>query len=203
MQVAKMLRMALVLVVGAVGATFAPPARGAADELAKREAVLEARLEAEESLAGSALDARIDGKKVVLSGVVKSAEDKALAERVVKRAGYARVDNQVTVDPAVAPAAETAATDPGTERRALSDPERKDQMVGTRPFESTPTRQERLRSMGMEDPKLEKQRQEAAARAKAQKDSTMTPTEAPPAGSDQAQTGNQSAPPAERKPEPR
>ena len=198
MRVVKALRVSLVVLsMGAAGAAVGQTPRGAADETGKREAVLEARLEAEEALAGRALDARVEGKtKVILTGVVKSEEDKALAERVVKRAGYPRVDNLVTVDPAVAPPATAApaATDAATERRALSDPQRRDPVVGSKPFEQTPTREERLRSMGMEDPKLGKQREEAAKARKAA-DATMAPTEAPAAGSDHPQTGNQSAPP--------
>ena len=48
-----------------------------------------------------------------------------------------------------------------------------------------------LRTMGMEDPKLKKQREQASSQ---NNQNTMTPIDSPPANSDHPETGNQSAP---------
>jgi hypothetical protein len=162
-----------------------PRDRAAANADARMEGVIEARLEKEPALVGRGLEARVNGATVTLQGQVKSEQDKQLAARVAHVEGVNNVNNELVVvsDPPAAQAPTPVDTD---SPRALSDPHRRDPLVGTMPFEGVPERDKRLRTMGMEDPKLKK------AQAGS---NTMSPTDAPATGSDNPQTGNQSAPP--------
>jgi hypothetical protein len=174
-----------------------PSERVKANGEGRLEGVIESRLEEQQALVGRGLDARVVGKQVTLTGTVKSDEDKALAERVATVQGINHVNNLLEVQPDtgdIEPAA--AQPDPGgmegeqAARRALSDPHRKDPLVGTSPQERIVEREKMLRTMGVEDPKVKKQREKAAKNR-----NTMTPTDSPPANSDHPETGNQSAPP--------
>jgi hypothetical protein len=182
---------------GALAQQPSPSARVKANGEGRLEGVIESRLEQQQELVGRGLDARVVGKQVTLTGTVKSEDDKALAERVAMVQGINQVNNLLEVQPdsgGIEPAA--TQPDPGSiqaqqaARRALSDPNRKDPLVGTSPQERIPEREKMLRTMGMEDPKEKKQREQAAKHQ-----NTMSPADSPPANSDHPETGNQSAPP--------
>ena len=159
--------------------------------------MIESKLEQQQELVGRALDARVVGKQVTLTGTVKSEDDKALAERVAMVQGINQVNNLLEVQPDTGDI-EPAAAQPrpgqhpgpaGRPPRAVR-PYRKDPLVGTSPQERIVEREKMLRTMGMEDPKVKRQREQAA-----KNQNTMTPTDSPPANSDHPETGNQSAPP--------
>jgi hypothetical protein len=183
-------------------------ARVKANGDARLEGVIESKLEQQPELVGRGLDARVVGKQVTLSGSVRSDQDRELAERVAQVQGINHVNNQLEVQPDTASAPEVTATRPTSAKaaalgeqnanRALSDPYRQDPLVGSMPQERIPERDKMLRTMGMEDPKLKKQREQAAKNANTPANTpanTMTPTDSPPANSDHPDTGNQSAPP--------
>ncbi len=182
---------------GALAQQQSPSARVKANGEGRLEGVIESKLEQQQELVGRGLDARVVGKQVTLTGTVKSEDDKALAERVAMVQGINHVNNLLEVQPDTG-GIEPAATqpDPGSiqgqqaARRALSDPYRKDPLVGTSPQERIVEREKMLRTMGVEDPKVKRQREQAA-----KNQNTMTPTDSPPANSDHPETGNQSAPP--------
>jgi hypothetical protein len=191
----------LMLVSSVAGAQQqSPSAREKANGEARREGVIEHKLQQQPELVGRDLDARVVGKQVTLTGVVRSEDDRALAERVAHVQGIHQVNNLLEVQPDTA-AGDSAAAQPASStalgeqaaRRALSDPYRKDPLVGTSPQERIPERDKMLRTMGMEDPKLKKQREQAQQNQN--KPNTMTPTDSPPANSEHPETGNQSAPP--------
>jgi BON domain len=174
-----------------------PAARVNANADARLEGVIESKLEEQPELVARGLDARVVGKQVTLTGAVRSEDDKALAERVAHVPGINQVNNLLEVQPGAAddsaaaqPASATAQGQQAA-RRALSDPYRQDPLVGTSPQERIPERDKMLRTMGMEDPKLKKQREQAQKNSQ----NTMTPTDSPPANSEHPETGNQSAPP--------
>jgi hypothetical protein len=144
-----------------------------ADSDAGREAAIEARFEEQESLAGRGLDARVEGQTVTLLGRVKSKDDKVLAERLAKAPSITKVENRLTVEDAEHPTTDPDQKESGS-REALSDPYRRDPLVGSMPNEATPTRDMRFRSMGMPDPKLERQVQEARGQQPSQ---ASTPAE--------------------------
>lgn len=154
---------------GALAQQPSPSARVKANGEGRLEGVIESRLEQQQELVGRGLDARVVGKQVTLTGTVKSEDDKALAERVAMVQGINHVNNLLEVQPDTGDI-EPAATqpDPGSiqaqqaARRALSDPYRKDPLVGTSPQERIPERDKMLRTMGMEDPKEKQQREQAA-----------------------------------------
>lgn len=145
-----------------------PASRAKSNGEARLEGVIESRLEQQPELVGRDLDARVVGKQVTLTGAVRSEEDRALAERVAQVQGINQVNNLLEVQPDTA-AGESAAPQPAAAtaqgqqaaRRALSDPYRQDPLVGTSPQERIPERDKMLRTMGMEDPKLKKQREQA------------------------------------------
>jgi hypothetical protein len=174
-----------------------PASRVKANVEARLEGVIEHKLEQQPELVGRDLDARVVGKQVTLTGAVRSEDDRALAERVAQVQGINQVNNMLEVQPesaagdsAAQPANPTAQGQQAA-RRALSDPYRQDPLVGTSPQERIPERDKMLRTMGMEDPKLKKQREQAQKNSQ----STMTPTDSPAANSEHPETGNQSAPP--------
>jgi hypothetical protein len=154
-----------------------PASRVKANADARLEGVIEAKLEEQPELVGRGLDARVVGNQVTLTGAVRSEEDKTLATQVAQVQGINQVNNQLEVQPDsqagdTATAQPAAATNRGEQaaqqdaRRALSDPKREDPLVGTSPQERIPERDKMLRTMGMEDPKLKRQREQAEKAAK-------------------------------------
>ena len=123
---------------------------------ARVEARLDGDIQKDARLADK-VDAQVSKGKVTLTGSVDTEADKVRAEQLARTSGGKVVDNQLKVSEAAAPA---AAEEPG-QVRALSDPQRKDPLVGSMPAEQTGSRELRLRTMGMEDPKLQKQREQA------------------------------------------
>jgi hypothetical protein len=134
---------------------------------ARLEGVIESKLEQQDALVGRGLDARVTGTQVTLTGSVKSEDDKALAGRVAMVPGVNEVNNMLEVhsDTTLDPVTAKPATTQGEQesRRALSDPYRLDPLVGTSPQERIVERDKMLRTMGMEDPKLKKQREQQKA----------------------------------------
>lgn len=129
-----------------------------------RDARIEARLDADllkDKRLADKVDAKAHEGKVTLTGSVETEADKVRAEQLARTSGAKAVDNQVTVTSSAQPA--SAVPEPALgESRALSDPQRKDPLVGSMPAEQTGSREIRLRTMGMEDPKLKKEREQQA-----------------------------------------
>lgn len=188
MQMGKVVSGALGVLLLTTGIALAQQQSGAARVKANGEArlegVIESRLEEQPELVGRGLDARVIGKQVTLTGTVKSDQDRALAERVAQVQGINQVNNLLEVQPetgAAEPAAarpanaEAAALGQQAARRALSDPKREDPLVGSMPLERIAEREKALRTMGMEDPKLEKQREEAAKNSQQNQEATPPP----------------------------
>jgi hypothetical protein len=124
------------------------------------EQKLDARLQAD-ALLRSGVDADVKNGVVTLTGTVDNQTDRVRAEQIVRRSGAEKIDNQLAVQapPARTDAAPPAApsTEPSPdEPRALSDPQRKDPLVGAMPAERTGSREIRIRTTGMKDPRLEK-----------------------------------------------
>jgi hypothetical protein len=177
----------------------------AAQLQARQESLIELRFAEDENLSGRSLDARVQGDTTTLTGTVKTEADRERAERLAVAAGASKVDNQVQVEPPPAKPAK-GSNEPMTveerqrQRAAQSDPYRRDPLVGAMPTESTPLRETRLRSMGMQDPKQVKEQQAQGQQAQPSStggSNTMAPVAAPPANSDRPETGNQSNPPAD------
>lgn len=123
-----------------------------------RDARLEARLDGnlkKDVRLAEKVDAQVRKGKVTLTGSVDTEADKVRAEQLARTSGAKAVDNQVAVSEASAAPAE----DRG-QTRALSDPKRKDPLVGAMPAEQTGSRELTLRTLGMEDPKLVRQREQ-------------------------------------------
>jgi hypothetical protein len=124
---------------------------------ARLEAKLDADIQKDERLAGK-VDAQAREGKMTLTGSVETEADKVRAGQLARTSGARSIDNQVTVNSPAQPAA-TPEPAPG-EARALSDPRRKDPLVGMMPAEQTGSREIRLRTMGMDDPKVKKQQEQ-------------------------------------------
>jgi hypothetical protein len=136
------------------------PQKDAAD--ARVEQKIEARFEQDSKLAGHKVDAQASGGTVTLVGVVASEQDRARAESLARIKGVTTVDNQVVVETAATVGKATPASKEAErqyERRALSDPQRKNAQVGTEPFRTKGSREDFMQSTGLEDPKLPKTEQ--------------------------------------------
>ena len=133
---------------------------GKAPADARLERKIEARLERDGKLAARQLDAQANGGNVVLIGRVASDQDRARAEALAQVKGVKTVENQLVVE-AVVPATDATPASRAAvreaERRALSDPQRKNPQVGSEPFRTKGSREEFIRSTGLEDPKQKKQ----------------------------------------------
>jgi hypothetical protein len=123
---------------------------------ARLEAKLDADIQKDERLAGR-VDAQARAGKMTITGSVETEADKVRAGQLARTSGARTIDNQVTVTSTAQPSA-TPEPAPG-EIRPLSDPRRKDPLVGTMPAEQTGSREIRLRTMGMDDPKVKKQQE--------------------------------------------
>jgi predicted kinase len=138
---------------------------------ARVERKIEARFEQDGKLAGRQLDAQASGGTVTLVGRVASEQDRARAESLARVKGVTTVDNRIEVE-STAATAEAAAT-PGVtatpanpqtreaarqaERRALSDPYRKNAQVESEPFRTKGSREDFMQSTGLQDPKAPQQ----------------------------------------------
>jgi hypothetical protein len=126
---------------------------------AKVEQKIEARFEQDSKLAGRKVDAQANGGTVTLVGLVASEQDRARAESLARIRGVTTVDNQIVVEEPVTAGKATPAskaTERQTERRALSDPQRKNAQVGSEPFRTKGSREDFMQSTGLDDPKLQK-----------------------------------------------
>jgi hypothetical protein len=126
---------------------------------ARLERKIEARFERDGKLAGQQLDAQASGGAVTLVGRVATEQDRARAESLARVQGVKTVDNQIEVDDAVTTTKATPATKEAaraTERRALSDPNRKNGQVESEPFRTKGSREELLETTGLPDPKQNK-----------------------------------------------
>jgi hypothetical protein len=129
---------------------------------ARVEQKIEARFEQDSKLAGRKVDAQASGGTVTLVGMVASEQDRARAERLARIKGVTTVDNQIVVETAATAGKATPASKETArqyERRALSDPERKNAQVGTEPFRTKGSREDFMQSTGLEDPKHPKTEQ--------------------------------------------
>ena len=123
------------------------------------EQKIEARFEHDAKLAGHKLDAQASGGTVTLVGVVASEQDRARAEGLARIKGVTTVDNQIAVEEAATAGKATPASkevERQAERRALSDPQRKNAQVGSEPFRTKGSREDFIQSTGLDDPKLKR-----------------------------------------------
>lgn len=162
-----------ILAAAAAVGLLAGTAPGHAGDRVTKDTRLEARVDADlkkdERLADR-VDAQATKGKVTLTGSVETEADKVRAEQLARTRGAKQIDNQVTVQPAAGQGGDQAQQQgqkdqqdpqaPGA-TRALSDPYRRDPLVGAMPAEQTGSRELRLRTLGMEDPKVQRQREEA------------------------------------------
>jgi hypothetical protein len=126
---------------------------------ARFEKKLEGKLMADDRLARSDVDATVSAGAVTLTGKVDTPADKVRAEHIVRVAGAKKIDNQLVVEETGMPTG-NAASEQREElepARALSDPHRKDPLVGTMPNEQTGSREIRIRTTGMKDPRQERE----------------------------------------------
>jgi hypothetical protein len=103
--------------------TTALPAVADGKTDAIRESVIELRFTENLNLTGRALEAEVVGDSAILTGTVKSEDDRALAERLVTETGIRQVDNRLTVEPPPEPTPEknpALTSDERQERRRAS-----------------------------------------------------------------------------------
>ena len=168
-------------------------AAGKSDPLAdaKLELKVEGRLTQDEQLSQQAVIVEADKGVLTLTGTVVTAADRVRVEEMARSAGAGKIDNRLTlVSDADAdtdadkarpsgdrePKAASPAKDDQNGRAALSDPRRRDPLVGAMPADQTGSREVRMRTTGMPDPVLEKR--EAEER---QKKTQPTPSQRRPA----------------------
>ena len=166
----------LVAVLAGVGLLASAGVASAGDSAGKKadvqlEQKVEKQLQQDLRLARQPVSASVKKGVVTLSGTVDTVADKVRAEQIAGLVGAAKIDNRLAV-------VETSddGSDPNRkappqeqeERRALSDPHRKDPLVGAMPAEQTGSREIRLRTTGMPDPVLEKREAEKRAAEKSQ-----------------------------------
>ena len=152
--VALAIGVSLVSGVGVAAADEKPGKAGPRGQDARLEKKLDAELQDDVRLARTGVDAEVEKGTVTLTGVVDTAADKVRAERLMRAHGVSKIDNRLTVLDAPTESDPSAVRDEELdERRALSDPRRKDPLVGAMPAEQTGSREIRLRTMGVEDPR--------------------------------------------------
>jgi hypothetical protein len=132
------------------------PPKDAADTRVEQK--IEARFERDSKLAGHKVDAQASGGSITLVGLVATEQDRARAESLARIKGVTNVDNQIVVGTpeTVNKATPASQNERQGERRALSDPLRKNAQVGTEPFRTKGSREDFMQSTGLEDPKLPK-----------------------------------------------
>jgi hypothetical protein len=134
------------------------PAPAKSDPLAeaKLELKIEGQLTRDERLSQQPVIVEANDGVLTLSGTVTSEAERARAEQIARSAGADRIDNRLTVAAGPTPSTQPAQD----ERGALSDPHRRDPLVGSRPAEQTGSKEVRLRTTGLPDPVLEKREAE-------------------------------------------
>jgi hypothetical protein len=137
--------------VGVAGADEKAPKKTPRD--ARLEQKLDAELQEDVRLARTGVDAEVKKGAVTLTGVVDTEIDKVRAEQIVRAEGVEKIDNRLTVLDRPTEVDASSMRQELEERRALSDPKRKDPLVGAMPAEQTGSREIRLRTMGVEDPR--------------------------------------------------
>jgi hypothetical protein len=134
----------------AAAASAGDSARKAPDtQLEKR---VETQIQQDIRLARQPVDAAVKKGVVTLTGTVDTVADKVRAEQIAGTAGAKKIDNQLAVVETSDDGSDPNRKAPPQEqedRRALSDPQRRDPLVGTMPAEQTGSKETRLRTTGM------------------------------------------------------
>jgi hypothetical protein len=129
---------------------------------ARLEKKLDAELQEDLRLARTGVDAAVKRGTVTLTGVVDTEADRVRAEELMRAQGVSKIDNRLTVLDAPTESDPSTVREEPDERRALSDPRRRDPLVGSMPAEQTGSREIRLRTMGVEDPRKAEPEKETA-----------------------------------------
>jgi hypothetical protein len=131
---------------------------------AQLEQQVDSRLQDDLRLARQSVDAAVKNGVVTLNGTVETEADKVRAEQIARTtAGKAKIKNQLAVVESSENGSDPlrkAPPDEQEDRRALSDPRRRDPLVGTMPADQTGSKEIRLRTTGLPDPVLEKREAE-------------------------------------------
>jgi hypothetical protein len=147
----------LAAVVAGVGLFSLAGSASAGDSARKKpdvqlEKKVETQIQQDIRLARQPVDAAVKKGVVTLTGTVDTVADKVRAEKIAGFAGAKKIDNQLAVVETSDDGSDPNRKAPPQEqedRRALSDPQREDPLVGTMPAEQTGSKETRLRTTGM------------------------------------------------------
>jgi hypothetical protein len=157
---------------------------------ARLEQKVEAQIQQDVRLARQPVNVAVKKGVLTLTGTVDTAADKLRAAQLAGTVGAVKIDNQLAVVEASDDGSDPnrkASPQEQEERRALSDPRRRDPMVGTMPSEPTGSREIRPRTTGMPDPVLEKQEAEKKQREEQKAKEKQSPAPTPRDGSGNSQ----------------